>query len=220
MANTVSKKRTRAMEKMLELGLLRVFFDFPEENGSLGLSMYLLPSAKELEKIMPRLKKERNLEIDIESIDHFKRPKPTLSFSMRFSSEGNKTFSAQHIITNAIVEEILKVLGRVRSEVSVKMCGQFSFDSRTHRFSGGLTLPTRIPLKDELTERVGESDIIGMKMRFSDSPLQIGEVDLSIRNSKVRAWILAFSRFRLLKTLLGKVYEHALELVNLFIEEI
>lgn len=197
----------------------------PSKKLKLGLDLYLIPPKKQVTSIISDLKKDFPEEKK-QNAKVFKRIRThvdteySLSMSMRLDPIDEESFGPVDFAQKpSIVEKILLAIANTMTEkVPIKECAVFQFKSENNKLSGGLALPTKLPLKENLRSRTGEASIHGITLHFEKSPIGLNEVSFSLRDNKIKIKIISINLIPISKETLKETYDHSLRIAKLFFD--
>jgi hypothetical protein len=96
-------------------------------------------------------------------------------------------------------------------------CTSFHFSSADYSAVGGLPMPTKIQLTNEIQEKLGEVQLGGFLLRFKASPIGVKEVDMEVEENNLTIDITIEYSLSSTEKLFEKSFGIAKEVVSLFV---
>lgn len=213
--------------ELLKQGIFHYYNVGPHKSGifNLGLTVYVIPPKEKVNSIFNDLKKEflsekkENAKL-IGRISKHVYDGYSLSMSIRIDSIGENSFESNDFAQMpSIFYNILSVIASViKEKVPMKVCSIFLFEREHDKLSGGLALPTKLPLQEKLFSRTGEASIHGLELHFEKSPIGLDEVTFSIDGKILKSKLISISQMPISNETLKEVYDHSLRLTKLFFD--
>ncbi len=108
----------------------------------------------------------------------------------------------------------------VPKSIILRNCINLVYSTKDFRLTGGFPLPTKIPLPERVSSRLGEANVSGLLLSFKDSPLGISTVDISKRRDSITVFATFSSKMHMTKRILQQIYERGVQTADLFVEAI
>jgi len=103
----------------------------------------------------------------------------------------------------------------------IHTCAEYEYESSKFKPTGGLLIPTLIPLPAELGTRFGKAEMNGISLRFKESPMGLEYIEISLEDDRTLiVGLRASYELTLLTEMLRKSYELSHEIANLLVEKV
>lgn len=223
----VNIERDAFRKELLKKGIFQFTNIGPHKSGifTIGLSVYLMPPKEKVSSIFDDLKKdfppekEENANLIGRIIEHV-YDDYSLSMSMRIDSIGENNFEPIDFAQKPSTFEniVFAIASVIKEKVPMRMCSVFQFDREHDKLSGGLALPTKLPLQEKLLSRTGKASIHGLELHFEKSPIGLDEVTFSIDGKILKSKLISISLIPISNETLNEAYDHSLRLTKLFFD--
>ena len=142
--------------------------------------------------------------------------KRRLIVSLYSLEEGKITVTSVGRLIN-VQEEYFNLLNGFNQDLVGKSCTIFAFDPKSHAPVGGLIVPTKIELTNEIRERIGEVQISGFALSFGNSPIGVTGIDIEMENDLLMISVQIEYKLSSIAKLPEKSFNMAKEVANLFV---
>ena len=119
------------------------------------------------------------------------------------------------------IQERVAALGQLGiKDFEATSCGEFNFNLKVFSPVGQFSLPTDLPLNENLTEKLGKTKLVGFAVSFENSPLGLNKVEMEIEDKEVLSVSLNSSfKSESLENFVHNAYKHLMEIAKLFVVE-
>jgi len=129
-------------------------------------------------------------------------------------------------LEECLKEKEIKVFFNIIRETWVKplhatVCAEHEYEAGSFRFTGGLVLPTQLPLPADLGTKLGVSELDGISIRFKQSIIGLEDILLSLENDKTIV-VASKASYEISDPveMLKKGYELSNRIANLLVEKV